>query len=674
MNNKKRPERKNKQNRQRKPNLPKNPKQFGGLSLWIFLIIAALFLSHYMIHREEVEEIPYSEFRQKLEEGRLSEVKIAEDEIKGVYIDVRGEEVSFKSKAVEDPNLVEKLQEKGVKYEGEISRDWLQMIFFSFGPFILLIVIWIVIMRQFRSGGKQAMSFGKSKAKMYDKSKKKVTFKDVAGMDEAKEELQEIVEYLKNPKKFTHLGGKIPKGVLLYGPPGTGKTLLAKATAGEADVPFFSTSGSEFVEMFVGVGASRIRDMFEKGRKNAPCLIFIDELDAVGRSRFSGLGGGHDEREQTLNQILTELDGFDAREGVILIGATNRPDVLDPALLRKGRFDRHIGAPRPNFKERKEIFELHSKQVKISNNIDFGVLARRTPGFTGSDIANIINESALLAARDNAKKVTMHFVEEAIDRVIAGPAKKSRIISDKEKEKIAYHESGHTLVALHLENADPVHKVSILQRGPALGYTLQLPMEDRYLTTRKEIVDRMAVMLAGRAAEELIYGEKTTGARDDLRRTTEMAYKIVVEYGMSDELGLLTYQRDRENVFLGKEIAQGREYSELTAQKIDEGVKHIVKDCHETAKKILEKNKSKLKKLAKELIKKETIEGDEIKKILGIKKKQKKKQSKKKKKTEEKTDKKKTSKTKKSSGKKKKKSSPKSKKTDKKGKDGRKKD
>ena len=595
------------------------PKFYKSLSLWIFLVIGAVLLSNYIGTREDVEKIPYSRFRQKLEAGRLNEVKVGEERVTGTFTDVDGTEVRFETTAVNDPELVADLQRQGVTYEGDASRNWLQMIFFNFGPFILFILIWLFIINQLRSGGKQAMSFGRSRAKMHIKGKtRNITFSEVAGLDEAKDELMEIVEFLKSPKKFTRLGGEIPKGVLLYGPPGTGKTLMAKAVAGEAEVPFFSTSGSEFVEMFVGVGASRIRDLFENGRRNAPCLIFIDELDAVGRSRFSGLGGGHDEREQTLNQILTELDGFDAREGVILIGATNRPDVLDPALLRKGRFDRHISVPRPNRKERKEIFQLHAKKVKLGEDIDFDVLSRRTPGFAGSDISNIVNEAALLAGRENASGVTMHHVEEAIDRVIAGPAKKSRIIAEEEKRKIAYHESGHTIVALHLKNADPVHKVSILQRGPALGYTLQLPLEDRYLTSQAEILDRMSVLLGGRTAEEVIFGEKTTGAHDDLRRATEMAYKIVVEYGMSEELGPLTFQRDRENIFLGRELAQGRDYSDETARRIDEGVRNIVEKCHNTAREILESNREKLVSLAEELVIREQIEGDEILNIAGI--------------------------------------------------------
>ena len=597
------------------------PKFYKSAMLWIFIIITAIFISNYIGSRKDIMDIPYSEFRRKLVAGQLERVKIGGEHITGTFMDMSGNMVKFKTIAVNDPDLVKTLEEKGIRYEGRVTGGWFQAIFFNFGPLLLFILIWLLILGQFRMGGKQVMSFGRSKASLYMKGKdknKNINFDSVAGLDEAKEELQEIVEYLKNPESFTRLGAEIPKGFLLYGAPGTGKTLLAKAIAGEAGVPFFSTSGSEFVEMFVGVGAARIRDLFDKSRRNAPSLIFIDELDAVGRSRFSGLGGGHDEREQTLNQILTELDGFNPREGVILIGATNRPDVLDSALLRRGRFDRHINIAQPNQKERKEIFQLHAKKIKISGEVDFDMLARRTPGFVGSDIANIINEAALLAGREKAKKVVLHHIEEAIDRVIAGPEVKSRIISDEERRKISYHESGHTLVALNLPNADPVHKVSILSRGPALGYTLQLPIEDKYLASESEIMDKLTVMLAGRSAEELIFNEKTTGAHDDLRRATDIAYKVVAEYGMSDEIGPLTFQRDRDKIFLGRELAQGKEYSDKTAQLIDEGVKNVIEKCHKRARQILKDNEDKLRKLAEELIKREVIEGNEIKKILGL--------------------------------------------------------
>ncbi|MEA3506770.1 MAG: ATP-dependent zinc metalloprotease FtsH [Elusimicrobiota bacterium] len=590
------------------------------LSFWAFIFIGAILISNYLSGRQEAKKLTYSEFRSKLQAERIRKVKVSKDEITGVYTDVDGNEVEFETVRVEDSDLVKDLQAAGVTYEGEVSNGWLRMVIFNFGPILLIIVIWFLIIGQMRSGSKGAMKFGKSKAKLNIKSKDKkdITFDDVAGAEETKEELEEVIEFLRNPKKFIKLGAEIPKGVMLYGAPGTGKTLLAKAVAGEADVPFFSTSGSEFVEMFVGVGASRIRDLFDKGRKNAPCLLFIDELDAVGRSRFSGVGGGHDEREQTLNQMLVELDGFDSREGVILIGATNRPDVLDNALLRKGRFDRLISVSNPDVSEREDILKLHGKKIKFSDDVDFELIARRTPGFVGSDLANIVNEAALLAAREGRKEATMHHLEEAVDRVIAGPEKKSRVISDEEKKKIAYHESGHTLVALHLKYADPVHKVSILSRGPALGYTLQLPLEDKYLTSQEEIWDKLSVLLGGRTAEELIFNSKTTGAQNDLRKATEMAYKLVTEFGMSDELGPLAFQRDRENIFLGKELSKGREYSEKTAQFIDEGVKKIIEKAHKKARRILEDNKDKLVKLAEELIVREIIEADEIKEIVKI--------------------------------------------------------
>lgn len=595
-------------------------KFFKGISFWIFLILAAIMLSNFFGSKDRIESLTYSEFKKKLSSGRIKSVKVGKEELAGIYVDVNGDLVKFKAIAVEDIKLVDELQNRGIEFEGAVEKGWFQMIIFSFGPILLFIFIWLFILNQMRSGGKQAMSFGKSRAKRHVKDKKKqITFDDVAGLEESKEELKEIVEFLKNPKKFTRLGGKIPKGVLLYGAPGTGKTLLAKAVAGEAEVAFFSTSGSEFVEMFVGVGASRIRDLFEKGRKNIPCLLFIDELDAVGRTRFSGLGGGHDEREQTLNQMLVELDGFDTKEGVILIGATNRPDVLDPALLRKGRFDRHIAVPSPDLNERLDILKLHARKIKLAEEVNLDVVARRTPGFVGSDLANIVNEAALLAGREDAPAVTIKHLEEAIDRVIAGPEKKSRIVSADEKKKIAFHESGHTLVALYLPNADPVHKVSILPRGPALGYTLQLPLEDRYLISEEEIFDKMAVLLGGRSAEELIFNMKTTGAHDDLKRATEIAYKIVTEYGMSEELGPITFDRDRDKIFLGRELAQGKEYSEKTAQLIDEGVKAVMDKCHIRAKNVLKENRDKLEKLAQVLMEKEIIEGDEIKKIVGIK-------------------------------------------------------
>jgi len=457
------------------------------------------------------------------------------------------------------------------------------------------------------------MSFGKSKAKLQKKHKdKKITFKDVAGCDESKAELEEIIAFLKDPARFQKLGGRIPKGILLYGPPGTGKTLLARAVAGEADVPFYSASGSEFVEMFVGVGASRVRDLFEQAKKSAPAVIFIDELDAVGRSRFAGIGGGHDEREQTLNQILIELDGFEQQESVILIGATNRPDVLDRALLRPGRFDRHVNIPSPDLQGREAILKVHAAKVKLAPEVDLGVIARRTPGFVGADLANLINESALLAARRDLEHVTQGELEEAIDRVMAGPERRTRMISDKERKVVAYHESGHALVASLLPGTDPVHKVSIIPRGPALGYTLQLPQEDRYLTSRSEILNRVCVLLGGRCAEELVFEEITTGASDDLQKTTAFVQRMVTEFGMSDKLGPITFRKEEGEVFLGKDIVRGQGYSESTSELIDAEVKRIVGECHLKVRGLLGTNRALLDKLADLLIKQEVVGADEL--------------------------------------------------------------
>jgi cell division protease FtsH len=460
------------------------------------------------------------------------------------------------------------------------------------------------------------MAFGRSKAKLQSGKKQKVTFADVAGCDEAKEELQEIIEFLKDPAKFQKLGGKIPKGVLLFGSPGTGKTLLAKAVAGEAGVPFFSSSGSDFVEMFVGVGASRVRDLFDQGRKNAPCLLFVDEIDAVGRQRFAGIGGGHDEREQTLNQILVEMDGFDTKEGVILIAATNRPDVLDPALMRPGRFDRQVAVPMPDLKGREQILNVHAKNIKLGPGVDLKIIARRTPGFVGADLANLVNEAALLAARRNKQWVEMRELEEAIDRVIAGPERKSRMMSEKEKSVIAYHESGHTLVAKMLPTSDPVHKVSIIPRGPALGYTLQLPTEDKYLTTKSEILNRVCILMGGRGAEQMIFQDVTTGAQDDLSKATDIAHKMVCEYGMSDRMGPVTYKKKDGEMFLGRDLSSAQPYSDQTAQAIDEEVKSIIAGCQARVKKILEDNRGKLEALAKALVEREVLNGEEINQIV----------------------------------------------------------
>lgn len=593
----------------------KTNKFLKGLSLWLIIILVVMLFARLM-RPQEYKEIGYSEFKSYLRSSQVVEVLISEAMIKGEFRSETGEPVKFKTVPVEDPKLVEELEAYGVKYKGEVRKNWFSVILFNFGPILLFVFIWFMLIRSMQSGGKQAMSFGRSRAKLTDQSKQKVTFADVAGVDEAKEELQEIISFLKEPKKFQRLGGKIPKGVLLYGVPGSGKTLLAKAVAGEAGVPFFSASGSEFVEMFVGVGASRVRDLFNQGKKSAPCLLFIDELDAVGRHRFAGIGGGHDEREQTLNQLLVEMDGFDTKEGVILIAATNRPDVLDPALLRPGRFDRHIMVPNPDLKGREEILKVHTRNIKLGPEVDLKVIARRTPGFVGSDIANLVNEAALLAAREDKKAVEIKEFEEAIDRVIAGPQRKSRMISEREKKIIAYHEAGHALVAKLIPGTDPIHKVSIIPRGPALGYTLQLPLEDKYLSTKTEIIDKLTVFLGGRASEELTFNELTTGAENDLQQATEIAHKMICEYGMSDKLGPLTLRKKESEIFLGRDFTKEKAYSEKTAQIIDEEVKKIVEDCRDRAKDLLKKNKAKLDRLAKALIEKEILAGEEVEKIL----------------------------------------------------------
>ena len=541
--------------------------------------------------------------------------------IKGHSIEGKVDErMQFRTFAPDDPELIKILRENNVEVEVQPdSSPWLGSFLGGVLPILIFLGIWIYIIRQMRASGSQAFSFGKSKAKLVTGGRVNVTFKDVAGAEEAKQELREIIEFLKNPQKFQRLGAKIPKGVLLVGPPGCGKTLLAKAVAGEAGVPFFSISGSDFVEMFVGVGASRVRDLFEQGRRNAPCIIFIDELDAVGRQRFAGIGGGHDEKEQTLNQLLVELDGFSPREGVIVIGATNRPDVLDAALLRPGRFDRRITVNVPDIKEREEIFALHMRNKPVAKDVDVRVLARRTPGFVGADIENLINEASLLAARKNKDEIGIEELEAAIDRVIAGPEKKSRVMQEKEKRIIAYHESGHTLVGNLLPFADPIYKVSIIPRGSAaLGYTLQLPLEDRYLATKSELMDKLTVLLAGRASEELMFNEITTGAQNDLQQATSIARKMICEYGMSEKLGPVSLAENHE-VFLGRDFLKEKSYSEELAFDIDREIRRIIRDCYKRAMKILEENKDKLIQLAEALEEKEILGKEEIEKIIGKK-------------------------------------------------------
>jgi cell division protease FtsH len=594
--------------------------------LLFYLILALLFVSMFRLFSEPpTEDIPYSAFKTLVAEKKVKDVVITRDHIRGVRVPDKGgdKEKPFAVVRVEDNELVKNLDASGLPYRGEISDNWLRDFLLTWIlPLAVLILIWSFVFRKMSAGGpgETFMSFGKSRAKIYGESDVKVTFSDVAGVDEAKEELMEIIEFLRHPDKFTKLGGRIPKGVLLVGPPGTGKTLLSKAVAGEAKVPFFSMSGSEFVEMFVGVGASRVRDLFQQAVQKAPCIIFIDELDALGRARGVGIAGAHEEREQTLNQLLAEMDGFDARKGVIIMAATNRPEILDPALLRPGRFDRHVLVDRPNIKDREEILKIHIRGVKLSKDVDIAVIAARTPGFVGADLANIVNEAALLAARKGKTEVGMTDFEAAIDRIVAGLEKKTRVMNKKEKETVAYHECGHTIVAELLPTTDPVHRVSIVQRGiAALGYTLQLPTEDRYLMTRTELLDKLCVMLGGRVAEELIFAEASTGAQNDLQRAAIIARSMVTEYGMTEKFGPLTFEKERRPLFLDIGLPTGaKEYSEETAREIDQEIKRLIDGAYKKVQELLSVNQDKLKALALALLEKETIEGEEIRKILGL--------------------------------------------------------
>jgi cell division protease FtsH len=593
-------------------------KNFRQLLFWFlaFTLFVAVYQNLKGVERER--QIPYSEFKQKLRDKQVSKVTVRPDLIRGELKE--GEKtVIFKTIPLVDAKLIEDMEAAGVgNFAAEADRGWIAGLILNIGWIVLFVFLWwFLFMRQAQMGGKQAMSFGKSKARQQDLKKQKVTFKDVAGCDETKEELRDIVHYLKNPKKHQTLGGELPKGVLLYGPPGTGKTLLARAVAGEAGVPFFTSSGSEFVEMFVGVGASRVRDLFERAKKSAPAIIFLDELDAVGRSRFAGIGGGHDEREQTLNQMLVELDGFESKEGIILIGATNRPDVLDTALLRPGRFDRRINVPVPDIKGRLEILAVHAKKIKLTVDTDLAVIARHTPGFTGADLANIVNEAAILAAKKEQKSVDLRDLEEAIEKSIAGPQRKSRIISESEKRVVAYHEAGHTLVAKTLPGCDPVHKVTIIPRGPALGYTMQMPLEDKYLTSKTEILNRLCVLLGGRAAEEIAIGEITTGAHDDLTKVTSYTQKMVMEFGMSEKIGLQSLKKDESEVFLGRDIMRQAGYSNETARIVDEEIKRIISDCYMKAKAALTGNRKALDAIAARLIENEVIDAAEIDSLMA---------------------------------------------------------
>lgn len=598
--------------------MKKNPQ-----ALFYVLLFIALISMFRLFSLPQIENIPYSRFKSLVSEKRVKDLAVTTDRIRGIHRDTNK---PFTTVRIDDPELIKTLEASGIDFRGEITNNWFRdLILVWLLPIFFILLIWTFVFKRMGGGGpgEMFMSFGKSRAKIYGESDVKLTFNDVAGVDEAKEELIEIVDFLQHPDKFTKLGGRIPKGVLLVGPPGTGKTLLARAVAGEAQVPFFSISGSEFVEMFVGVGASRVRDLFQQAMLKAPCIIFIDELDALGRARGIGIAGGHEEREQTLNQLLAEMDGFDPRKGVIIVAATNRPEVLDPALLRPGRFDRNILVDRPNIKDREDILKIHSRGVKLAQGVDLSVLAARTPGFVGADIANMVNEAALLAARKNKSEVEMSDFEAAIDRIVAGLEKKRRVMNQKEKEIVAYHECGHTIIAEFLPTTDPVHRVSIVQRGiAALGYTLQLPTEDRYLMTKSELQDKLCVMLGGRVAEEIVFNEVSTGAQNDLQRAANIARSMVTEYGMTERFGPLTFEKERRPLFLDIGMPAGpKEYSEETARQIDEEVKGLIDEAYQKVRKTLSANQDKLKILAAELLEKETIEGDEIRRILGIEKK-----------------------------------------------------
>jgi len=560
-------------------------------------------------------ELVFSDFMDEVEKGQIREVVVQGDNISGKFTDNR----SFQTTAPpKDPDLIRILREKNVRIVvvPPEQPSWLTNILISWFPMLLLLGIWIFFMRQMQSGGGKALSFGKSKARLLNDGKSRTTFKDVAGVDEAKEELQEIIEFLKEPQKFSKLGGKIPKGVLLVGPPGTGKTLLARAIAGEANVPFFSISGSDFVEMFVGVGASRVRDLFEQGKKNSPCIIFVDEIDAVGRHRGAGLGGGHDEREQTLNQLLVEMDGFENNEGVIMIAATNRPDVLDPALLRPGRFDRQVVVSRPDLRGREAILKVHTSTVPLRENVDLKVIARGTPGFTGADLANLVNEASLLAARNNKKVVDMVDFENAKDKVLMGVERRSMVISEKEKKTTAYHEAGHALVAMLLPGTDPIHKVTIIPRGRALGVTQQLPVDEQHTYLRSYLHNNLAILMGGRVAEEICLGQMTTGAGNDIERATEIAHKMVCEWGMSDKMGPLTYGTKEEQVFLGRDFQTQKNFSDQTAKLIDQEVKTLVMGGYNKAREIITEYRDDLEKLALALLERETLDAEEIRQII----------------------------------------------------------
>ena len=588
---------------------------YKNLALWLVILLVMVLLYDMVANKkQELKVLPYSDFVVAVSEGQVKEVVIQGPNVEGKMQD----NTSFKTYAPNDLGLIPDLRAKGVTINARPEDDrgiWFTLLI-SWGPIILLIGVWIFFMRQMQSGGGKAMSFGKSRAKLLTESDGTVTFKDVAGIDEAKEELEEIVAFLKDPKKFSRLGGRIPKGVLLVGSPGTGKTLLARAIAGEAGVPFYSISGSDFVEMFVGVGASRVRDLFVQGKKNAPCIIFIDEIDAVGRHRGAGLGGGHDEREQTLNQLLVEMDGFESNEGVILIAATNRPDVLDPALLRPGRFDRQVVVPRPDVKGRRMILDVHARKVPVADDVNLEVLAKGTPGFSGADLANLVNEAALLAARADKNQVSMNDFELAKDKVMMGAERRSMVITDKDKKVTAYHEAGHALVAFLIPGSDPVHKVSIIPRGRALGVTMYLPLEEKYNENREGLNTMISALLGGRVAEELTFSTITSGASNDIERATSIARKMVCEWGMSDKIGPLSFGEKEGEVFLGRDMGHMKNYSESTAVEIDMEIRRIVTENHLRTRKLLTEHQDALIRIGEALLEKETLDGAEVRRLV----------------------------------------------------------
>jgi len=579
--------------------------------MWLIIIATVVLMFNLISYKQPAtDKVIFSDFITSVEQGDVAEVTVQGNDVSGKFKDGK----TFQTFSPQYPDLIGKLRSNGVKITAEpvVETPSWGTIFVSWFPMILLIGVWIFFMRQMQGGGGKAMSFGKSRAKLLTENQQKVTFKDVAGIEEAKEEVEEIIDFLKDPKKFTRLGGRIPKGVLLVGSPGTGKTLLAKAIAGEAGVPFFSISGSDFVEMFVGVGASRVRDLFVQGKKNAPCIIFIDEIDAVGRHRGAGLGGGHDEREQTLNQLLVEMDGFESNEGVIIVAATNRPDVLDPALLRPGRFDRNVVVPKPDLNGRAAILKVHTAKTPMSPDVDLAVVARGTPGFSGADLSNLVNEAALLAARRGKDKLEKIEFDDAKDKLLMGSERRSMIISEEEKMNTAYHEAGHTLVARLIPGTDPIHKVSIIPRGMALGVTQQLPTDDRHTYNRDYLLNRISVLMGGRVAEEIMLGHMTTGAGNDIERATEMARKMVCEWGMSDKLGPLTFGKKEEHIFLGKEMGHNRDFSEQTALEIDSEIKRVVTESYDRAKELIEEKKDALERVAQALLEKEVLDAAEI--------------------------------------------------------------